>query len=566
MNAPKKQATSRKMPKQKPTNPPGVKRNPSSVVAIPGLSDRKPLMEKETFWQQLQFWGTKVLFFMGITLGAYLIYAFFAFDWKNSGMQFFPTVLTTDPESVSDAIGGYIELLAAILGIMITVVAIVLQLAATRYGTRLIDLFLADKIVLAYFILQVCSLLYAILIVFSIKNAFYPHLAVQTLLVLTLLEIALLAPFFQFVFKFITPTNLLMATQEKSKNSALLATNKQNYANLKQYQADVALSLEQVTDTALNAITQMDRNLALMAIDQVREMVLDYLLIKKRLPKMWFLVSQEHFIGVTSEFHKEICDTKQWVEAKGFIDLRLIFEQSMEQMPDGVNAIAVNTRIIGEAAIKLHDDELLDFAIRFFNSFIRDAINAVKIRAIYNILYQYRLLTESVFDYNPEKTEEIFTYYLDYGNICLGKGDPLDFALTTVAFDLKDLVVYAYNKKFKNLENLLNLFMTVEDRVDPQEHFVVYMFVRLAQLQLATFLFSKGDHNLLSIVAKDLENETIQQLTTWRNMLLGYTSRRYQEITARGYQFLYIDENQKKYLNSFFEEYILSQPDKFRQA
>ena len=565
MNAPKKQELQKKTDNRHPL-PQSVAKRKTTPVAIPGLSNRKPLMEKESLWQQLIWWGGMVLLFIGVTLGAYLIFSFFAYDWDNQGIQFFPTVLATDPKSVSDAIGGYVELLAAILGIMITVVAIVLQLAAQRYGTRLIDLFLSHTVNRLYFILLVCSLLYSILIVFAIKEVYFPHYAVQTLLVLTLLEIALLAPYFLFVFKLITPTNLLMATQEKSKTSASMATHKRNYANLKKYQAEVALSLEQVTDTALNAITQMDRNLALMAIDQIREMILDYLLIKKRLPRMWFLVSQEYFIGTTSEFHREICDTKLWVEAKGFIDMRLIFEQSMEQMPDGVNAIAVNTRTIGQAAIKLQDDELLDFAIRFFNSFIRDAINAVKVRAIFNILYQYRLLTESVFDYNPQKTEEIFGYFLEYGNICLGKGDPLDFALTTVAFDLKDMVVFAYDKKLKNLDNLLNSFMTVEDRVDPQAHFVIYMMVRLAQLQLATFLFSKNDHKMLSIVAKDLENETIQQLTTWRNILLGYSSRRYQEITARGYQFLYIDDNQKRFLNAFFEEYIFSRPDRFKQA
>ena len=233
-------------------------------------------------------------------------------------------------------------------------------------------------------------------------------------------------------------------------------------------------------------------------------------------------------------------------------------------MPDGVNAIAYNTRIIGEAGIKIRDDELLDYAIRFFNSFIRDALNASNIRAIFNILYQYRLLTESVFGYNPQKTEEIFGYFLEYGNYCLNKGGGLEFALSTVAHDLKDLFIYAYDKKVKNIENLLNSFMTVEDNVNPKQYPPVYMFVRLAQLQLATFLFSKGDHKLLEIVAKDLENETVQQLTIWQNILLGIKDRRYQEVTARGYNFLYIDEGQKKYLSSFFEEYILSQPDKFQ--
>lgn len=569
MSAPKKAAGKKSPQKKGSVNPSSLRKQSTATAtatAIPGLSDRKPLMEKETVWQQLKFWGGMVSLFMIITLGAYLIYAFFAFDWENQGIQFFPTVLATDPAHVSDAIGSYIELLAAILGIMITVVAIVLQLAAQRYGTRLIDLFLTHTVNRLYFILLVCSLLYALFVIFAIKDTYFPFYAVQTLLGLTLLEIALLAPYFLFVFKLITPTNLLMATQEKSKASATLATNKQNYVNLKKYQAEVALSLEQVTDTALNAITQGDRNLALMAIDQIREMVLDYLLLKKRLPKMWFVISQEHFIGMTSEFHKEICDSRLWVEAKAFIDMRLIFEKSMELMPDGLNAIAYNTRIIGQAAITLQDDELLGFAIRFFNSFIRDAINEAQIRTIFTVFYQYRLLTESMLDYKPEQTEDIFRYYLEYCGYCLDRGGGLEMAMGYEAFDLKDLVVYAYDRKVKNIEALLELFMTVEDRVDPAKYPAVYMFVRLSQLHMATFLYSKGDDKLTAIAAKDLENETVNQLTRWRGFLMSIADRRYQEITARGYNFFYMDDNQKKHLNSFFEEYILSQPDKFRQA
>jgi len=121
---------------------------------------RTLLKEKETLKQKIVFWGGIVLFFMGITFLFYMMYAFFAFNWENNSAGFFSTILTTDPEHVGDAIGSYIELLAAILGIMITVVAIVLQLAAQRYGTRLIDLFLSDTINRLYFILLVCSLIY----------------------------------------------------------------------------------------------------------------------------------------------------------------------------------------------------------------------------------------------------------------------------------------------------------------------------------------------------------------------------------------------------------------------
>ncbi|MCP4750995.1 MAG: DUF2254 domain-containing protein [Proteobacteria bacterium] len=526
---------------------------------------RKPLMDKESFGQQLKFWGGLVLFFLSLTLIVYLVYAFFVFDWEASKAGFFQTVLSTDPDHVGDAIGGYIELLAAILGIMITVVAIVLQLAAQNYGTRLNDLFLSDNVVRAYFSLLVCSLLYAILIVFAIKKDFFPHYAIQILLSLTLLEIALLAPFFLFVFKFLTPTNLLSSIQITNKQSIQAATERRNFPYLKKFQNEVANSMEQVTDTALSAITQMDRNLGLMAINQIREMVLDYIDHKQKLPRLWFLVPKDYFIQVSSEFYQEICENRLWLEAKAFMDMDLIFKNGMETMPDAISAIAHNTRILGEAAIKTKDDELLQMAIRFYNTYIRVGINAGNQRFIFNLFYQYRLLTESVFEYDTELSVRILNNFKYYGEQCYGRGMPLAFVMFSTAFDLGGLVATAYDKKLENIKELLLIFLALEDQVNKQKDPFVYSGIRNAQLILATYLFSQGDRELLPMIIDDLKSETISQLTRWRDGLLAIKERRYIEVTDRGYEFMYIDDTQKKNLVQFYDEYILSQPEVFKQ-
>jgi Predicted membrane protein (DUF2254) len=525
---------------------------------------RKTLVEKETIWQKFLFWGGMAGFLLGLTVAGYFIYAVFAFDWTDSTLNFFTTVLWTDAAHVSDAIGGFIELLAAILGLMITVLAIVLQLAAQRYGTRLIDLFLTDKVNRMYFVLMVCSLLYSIIVTYAIKNEFYPSLALQILLVLTLVEISLLGPYILFVFKFLTPTNLLAAIQKTSVNSVVKATERKNYPYLKKYQNEVAISFEQVTDTALSANSQMDRNLGLMAINQLREMMLDYLQHKHQLPKLWFLVNQDKFIGISSDFYEEFCEKHLWVEAKAFMDMDLIYRSCISNMSDAVSAIAYNTRVIGEAAIKTRDDDLLEMAIKFFNTFIRVSINGKNIRAIFNLFYQYRMMTESVFDYDRKVSAKILGHFLYYGETCLQMG--LGFVLLTAAFDLGGMVAVAYDKKVSNIKELLLIFMALEDKVDRKKDMVWYTGVRNAQLILASYLLSKGDKELLPIVVEDLKSETLDQLLKWRDGLLAIEDRKFWEFTDRGYRFEYIDETQKKFLNLFYEKYILSQPELFSGA
>lgn len=526
-----------------------------------GILKRKPLVEKESLAKTFTQWSIPVAFFLGVTFALVVITAVFDFDWVNTPLGFLPTITTATVGSASDAIGSFIELLAANLGIMITVVAIVLQLAAQRYGTRLIDLFLDDRINRAYFIFMVINLLFAIIITFIIKDGFFPFWAIQLLLFFTLLEIALMAPYFLYVFKFLTPTNLLSAIQKTNKESIHKATQRKYYPFLSHYQKECSNSLEQVTDTALSANSQMDRNLGLMAISQVKEMVLDYSELKEKLPKIWFTVPKEYFIGISSEFHEEICEQKLWFEAKAFMDMELIFKTCVKTMPDAISAIALNTRIIGEAAIKNRDKLLLDMVVKFYNTFIRISLNDLNIRAVFNLYYQYMMLAESIFEYNPKLSQNIAFYFKYYGEIGLQKG--ISFVLYNAAFDLGSLVAKAFDKKLPNIREILLIFMELEDNIDKNKDFFALTGVRKSQLILATYLLSQGDTNLLPIIAEDLKNESFDFLIKLRDMLLAVKDRKYWEITDRGYNFEYIDDNQKEYLKLFYDKYILSNKKDF---
>ena len=54
-----------------------------------------------------------------------------------------------DVDTLQNALGNMAQVVAAILGIVITVVSIVVQLAATRYTPRIADMFFRDRTNLA---------------------------------------------------------------------------------------------------------------------------------------------------------------------------------------------------------------------------------------------------------------------------------------------------------------------------------------------------------------------------------------------------------------------------------
>jgi len=539
----------------------------STIVTEPNVSDvdpalrnaRKSLVAPESLGKQLTVWVVPLGILLSIALVGYL--GLGAFDLPASGdYSFWEITLSTNPDSVNDATSHFVELLAAILGIMITVVAIVLQLAAQRYGTRLIDLFLEDRINRWYFSMMVCALLYAILLVYGIKQQFFPHFSILGLLLLTEVEIALLAPYFLYVFRFLTPTNLLFSIQTSTKKAVTEVINCDATEVFKLH-AEVANGIEQVTDSALSAVNQMDRNLGLMALNQIREMVLDYQEIKKQLPDHWFLVSQDYFVGLSQVYYQEICEKKMWVETKAFMDMELIFRNSIRVMPDAVSAIARNTRVLGKEAIHNQDNDTLGLVVQFFNTFIRVSINDKNVRAIFNLFYQYRLLTESIMDYDPKLTAKVLFYFKYYGETCMQQG--LWFVMLTAAFDLGGMVGVAHDKKIENIEELLLIFMSLEDNMDPQKDFLAFDAVRKAQLILATYIFSSGDTKLVNLVIEDLKSETYEKLLKYRDSLLSVTSKKFWEVTDRGYTFEYMEPEQKKALQLFFEQFVIPQKDVF---
>ena len=131
-----------------------------------------------------------------LILGSYLAYLMLSIF--STGFTFKATFFT-DSNNIYNSISNFIELNVAILGIVLTVVAIVVQLAAQKYTPKLADLFLENKINRLFFFFMVFNLLFTIFITYSIKNQFIPIYAAFFAVLLTSIQIGLLLPYFSYV-------------------------------------------------------------------------------------------------------------------------------------------------------------------------------------------------------------------------------------------------------------------------------------------------------------------------------------------------------------------------------
>jgi hypothetical protein len=390
---------------------------------------------------------------------------------------------------------------------------------------------------------------------FGLHAGFVPYWTTFVLLILTVVCFVLLLPYFSYVFRFLTPGNIIRIIRRNTNSAMQRVQDKQlKREDIRRLQNEVANSMEQISDITLSAVSQMDRNVALMAVRSLKDVMVDHLLIKRKMPRRWFVPVKEHFPAISSDFIQELYRSKNWVEMKGFLDMELIFKMAIQDMPDAVSAIANSTKIVGLYAIKLKDNQVLQDVIQFFNTFLRHAVNARSPKAIYNLFYQYRLLAEEVLGVDRALAERIAFYFKYYGQTAQSYQIPL--ILITASFDLSQLLKRAYETQVPNIQTLMNTFLEVDDNPATQANEFDLRSVRKAQLNFASYLLSMGDDKLVLRIVEDLKVEPQSRMEAIRNEMMAVRDRKFWEVTDRGVDFFYMDDDQKHYLNEFYKRYL----------
>ena len=515
--------------------------------------------EDTTYQPVLGIFRNWILPMAVFVFGSYFLYLLVSFFSEGFSLQ---NTIFTNRESIYDSVSNLIELNVAILGVVLTVVAIVVQLAAQKYTPKLADLFLEDNVNRCFFVFLIFNLLLAILITYSIKNSFFPIYSAFFIVFFTMLQVGLLLPYFNYVFEFLSPDNIITSIQRKSVKILNKATQETKVSAIVKRQIEIKNILEQISDTALNSTTQEDRNMALIAINRLRDFLINYQNLKDNLPKEWFEVPSDFFINISNEFYAEILERRLWLDILVFMNMEGILKSSFRSMPDVTSAIAYNTRLIGIAAIKNEQEENINLAIEYFNTFLRLALNEKNQRVIFNLFYQYRLLTESLFEnHREELAHKIIFYFKYYGKTAFDMG--IWFIFMVSAYDISSLLTKAFDMKAKNFLNLIGLFF--DDTFANTKHPIAQSGVRKAQLILAAYLFSKNadDIFLEKIVTFFSKNETYEVTIGLQEQLLNVKDKKFWEVTDRGINFEYMDEEQKKYLQKFFERYITTNKEKF---
>jgi hypothetical protein len=456
-------------------------------------------------------------------------------------------IFVTDAERARATILQVSQTLAGVFAITITVVAIVVQLSATRYTSRVVDLFLSDFNNLFIFFLYVVPLVYGMWLANVIDSSDYSRVATGVFMIMATFAIIAVIPYFQYVFVALKPQKIITQIEDSIEKSLRRARGRPEQVT--KIRKEVTESIRQLSDITLSSISQSDIVLSLDCIRSMRQVAVYYLRMKSQLDRQWFEVDSGHIVGLSEEMWREIVQSRIWLEMEIFKQYELAFTSTLRKVRDINSHIARNLREIAEVAAVTDDDRTLEFMIKGFNTLIMYSLSERDIRTAVNVLYQYRLLAEAVL-YRPFVLERIANHMKYYGQNSQRRR--IYFIMDAVAYDLRALIELTFDRFPENGQRLLDVFLQLDQIAETQEDWTFLRGVRKSQALLAGFFIRRGNLDLAKRIQDDMASESQEFLRTVRRDLFSTQSREFWEIEDRGVSFYYVEEAHRESVEQFF--------------
>ena len=440
---------------------------------------------------------------------------------------------------------------AGLLAILITVVAIVVQLAATRYTHRVTSLFVRDRVNVAVMTLFVLTtaLCISLAVVLSGKDAetrVVPHAGLLLAMGLALGCVVALVPYFAYVFGFVSPLSVI----QRIKAAAMQEVENARSGSVDADKHAVIRSVEDLEDVARGAMNSYDRGIAMAAIEALAALVVDVERLRGTLPAAWFelddaVAGDPDFVAMSGTALDEVARERSWFEAKILRQYHALFADAVGGARDIASVIAIHTQRLVEQC-GADRPALVALCQRAFNSYLRAAINGRDVRTAYYVLHQYRVLGETLLERGADAgAVEVAGHLGSYGRIAAAAGVP--FVLEVAAYDVAQLVERAAGRH-EARDALLGLLLEIQPPDARRLHGVCR-----AQVQLATFFLAANTPEPARRIADRLAGEPPELLAAVRRDIEREDSPHYHEIENRGANFAYLPPERRAQLDAFYE-------------
>ncbi|MAE96747.1 MAG: hypothetical protein CL910_19030 [Deltaproteobacteria bacterium] len=466
------------------------------------------------------------------------------------------------PEVAEGTLSNAAEVVAGVLAIAITVVAIVVELAANRYTHRITQLFVREPVNIGVMTLFVITTIQCLWVGSTFGGQLpgpgrFSYAGLVIAMGMVTLCLLVLLPYFAFVFHFLSPLNVIAHIADAGLAAVVKATRGRTTAR----RADVIEAVDELEDVARGAMTHGDRGIGMAAVDALGSLLRRYAEHRDQLPEGWFRIDgavarDPDFVSLAASSAVEIEEHRSWLEYKVLRQLHGLYLRALGASRDNCDRIALEVFRIGQRALGAGDRGGVENAIRAFNSFLRGAINAGDLRSAYFVLDQYRSLTEVALERGSvDRVSEIADHLIEYGRFGQERGQ--HFLVEVVAYDLVQLIRLAVEREPEQVGSLLDRLLSV-DEVAGSSGRGKLRGVRRAQAQLGVFMLSRGETAHVATIQKDMRGESEELLAGIHRELALEERDQYWEFTDRGVNFGFVPPEQRAHLDPFFSGVIRS--------
>ncbi len=466
-------------------------------------------------------------------------------------------IFSVNLDTILNSFGNMGEVVTSVLGIEITAIAIIVQLAANKYSSKIMELFITDSVNFLIVALYVVAGTNTILLANTMHEGAIPYFSIFATLLFLVASIIIVIPHFTYVFNFLRPTHFLKNIEIESKKIIKKIIKEGKCVNGSR--EELAYNIDFIGDVALNSYYQSDRAVTLLSINTLKNILNFYIPQKKYLPEEWFKLSGKEaldpdFADYSQFVMKRIEEQKVLLERKVFRLYEMIFIKSKATQRDIASGVLLNSRLIFNQAVNYEDRGVMWTIIQYFNSFLRSSITSHDPRSAFNTLEHYRLMAEKIITKHEDLLEKIYFFFKYYGQEA--NKYQVFFILETAAHDLYAVTRLAYEKKVPNFEHLLDLFLTLDQPIEEEndaQNEISLIGVRIAQAKLAAFFIHRNEIKLARKIYEDMLVEPKTRIEKIKEIIFGTDTSEFWEITPRGVNFYYVSEEDREALKKFFE-------------
>lgn len=431
------------------------------------------------------------------------------------------------------------EVVAAIFGIAVTVVAIIVQLAATRFNHQITTMFLRDRINIA---MQALFLLTTLVCIWIATLAEVPQWVALLALACVTVSVLLLLPYFAYVFTFISPLNVIRRIAAQARRGVL------------RRRPDLTLgALNHLQDVARSGVETREGSIVLACTDALVELFEFHQRERADLPADWFGVdgveADPDFVSFEPSALQDLDKSGLWFESKIIQQLLNMMWLTVPEMRAGSTHLGIALRRLAIASADR--PELLALSLRGLNSCLRVAINARDARTSYHLLSQYRSVAEHLLDKRADEAAVTAAVHIGaYGRLACEDGQP--FILEVAAFDMAALIRHAHQRDAEAsavVFDLLREFLQLDQEILTATADERLLGVRRVQMQAAAYFIAAGESRIVDAIVDDLRDENHERLRNIAQGLREETRALFWEFTPRGANFSYLDPDLRPHLD-----------------